>query len=115
MNLADIFEALADTLGDREALVFEGRTLTFAQLDREATRLAHALHSAGAQHGDHVSTHMRNSHVHVATLLGALKARMVPVNINYRYTEGELAYLYSNSDSTMIVVDEEFTPVVAQA
>ena len=37
--------------------------------------------------------------------------RAVPVNINFRYTAGELEYLYSNSDSKLIVIDTEFCPV----
>lgn len=113
MNLADIFEALADTLDDREALVFEGRTLSYADLDRESSRMGHAIAAAGAGVGDHVAMHMRNSIEYVESLIGSLKVRAVPVNINYRYTEAELTYLYTNSRSTLLIVDEEFAPTVA--
>lgn len=113
MNLADIFEGLADAIGEREALVFEGRRWTYAELDAAANRMGHALAAAGAQTGDHVAMHMRNSNVYIEALLGALKTRAVPVNINYRYTEAELQYLYTNSKSALLLVDAEFTPLVA--
>ncbi|MDN5757050.1 MAG: AMP-binding protein, partial [Tomitella sp.] len=113
MNLADIFEGLSDSLGDREALTFEGATLTFADVDREANRLAHAIAATGIPTGSHIAMHMRNSLEYVGSLIGAMKVRMVPVNINYRYTEGELSYLYTNSRSALLIVDEEFTPTVA--
>ncbi|WP_182349009.1 acyl-CoA synthetase [Tomitella gaofuii] len=113
MNLADLFEALADKLDDREALVFEDTRLTFAQLDRESNRLAHAIATTGIDTGAHVAMHMRNSVEYIESVIGALKVRMVPVNINYRYTEAELAYLYTNSRSALLIVDEEFAPLVA--
>ena len=113
MNLADIFEALADTIGERDAVVFEGTTLTFAELDARSNKAAHSLQSVGAEPGTHIAMHMRNSLEFLECLLGALKARAVPVNINYRYTEAELQYLYTNSGSQILVVDEEFTKLVA--
>ncbi|WP_024795564.1 acyl-CoA synthetase [Tomitella biformata] len=113
MNLADIYEALADAIGERDALVFEDTTLTFAELDATSNKAAHALAAVGAEPGTHVAMHMRNSLEFLECLIGALKIRAVPVNINYRYTEAELTYLYTNSKSKVLVVDTEFTPLVA--
>ncbi|MGI9578801.1 MAG: AMP-binding protein, partial [Microthrixaceae bacterium] len=42
-----------------------------------------------------------------------LKARAVPININYRYVEAELAYLIDNSDCVACVFDEEYAPRLA--
>lgn len=111
INLADAFEGLSDVLADREALSFEGRRLSYADLDVESNRLGHYLESIGIGKDDHVAMHMRNSVEFVASLLGSLKVRAVPVNINFRYTAGELEYLYSNSDSKLIVIDTEFCPI----
>src|SRR5690242_14909251 len=46
-NLADLFEQVADAVPDRPAVYCGGRTLTFAELDRRANRLAHHFASAG--------------------------------------------------------------------
>ena len=46
-NLADLFEAIADTVSDREAIVFGDVRLTYRELDERATRLAHALAAHG--------------------------------------------------------------------
>ena len=43
-------------------------------------------------------------------MLGSLKARAVPINVNYRYVEAELAYLISNADLVACVFDQEYAP-----
>lgn len=115
INLADCFEGLADTLGDREAIVFEGQRRTYAQLDEEANQVGNFLMSIGVGHNDHVAMHMRNCLEFFNGLVGTLKVRAVPVNINFRYTQAELVYLYNNSDSKVLFVETEFLPVVADA
>ena len=114
MNLADAFEALSDALAEREALYFEGARLSYAELETEANKLGHYLESIGIGPDDHVAMHMRNSIEFVVGLIGAMKVRAVPVNINFRYTSSELEYLYSNSDSKLIVIDDEFCAVAGE-
>ncbi|MFC4603970.1 acyl-CoA synthetase [Rhodococcus kronopolitis] len=107
-NLADIFEAVADAMPDREVLVCGDQRRTLAELDERANRVGHHLLAAGVQAGDHVGMHMRNSVEFVETLLGLLKIRAVPVNVNYRYIDAELRYLYANADLAAVVVDADF-------
>lgn len=56
---------------------------------------------------------MRNSVEFVEALMACFKVRAVPVNINYRYTEKELMYLYNNSKIVSLIADAEFLPVIA--
>ncbi|WP_326692169.1 MULTISPECIES: acyl-CoA synthetase [unclassified Streptomyces] len=121
-NLADLFESIADTVPDREALVYvdhpgtgQERRLTYAQLDRAANRLAHHLADSGVAPGEHVGLHLYNGIEYVQTLLACLKIRAVPVNVNYRYVEDELVYLYRDADLAALVFDGEFTDRVAAA
>src|SRR3712207_6621760 len=112
-NLADLFESVADAAGDREALVCGERRLTYAALDGRANRLAHHLQAAGVRPGEHVGVHLYNGTEYVETVLAALKIRAVPVNVNYRYVEDELAYLYADADLVALVHDAEFSTRVA--
>jgi len=107
-NLADIFESVADTVGDREALVCGGRRLTYAELDARANRLAHHLRSQGIGHGDHVGLQLYNCTEYVEAMIACFKVRAVPVNVNYRYVEDELVYLFSDADLVALIVDTEF-------
>ncbi|MFF1808204.1 acyl-CoA synthetase [Streptomyces sp. NPDC058251] len=121
-NLADLFESVVDAVPGREALVYidhpgtgAERRLTYAQLDAAANRIAHHLIDTGVRPGEHLGLHLYNGVEYVQTLLGCLKARIVPVNVNYRYVEEELAYLYLDADLVALVFDAEFTERVAAA
>ncbi|WP_053728688.1 acyl-CoA synthetase [Streptomyces sp. WM6378] len=121
-NLADLFESVVDVVPDREALVYidhpgtgAERRLTYRQLDAAANRLAHHLIDAGLKPGEHLGLHLYNGVEYLQTVLAALKARLVPVNVNYRYVEDELVYLYRDADLAALVFDAEFTERVAGA
>jgi acyl-CoA synthetase (AMP-forming)/AMP-acid ligase II len=47
-------------------------------------------------------------------MLGALKARVGPVNVNYRYVAEELRYLLGNSQARAIVYHSHFAPTLAE-
>ncbi|MCX5286117.1 acyl-CoA synthetase [Streptomyces sp. NBC_00198] len=121
-NLADLFESVVDVVPDREALVYidhpgtgAERRLTYAELDAAANRLAHHLIDSGIRPGEHLGLHLYNGVEYLQTVLACLKARVVPVNVNYRYVEEELAYLYQDADLVALVFDAEFTDRVAAA
>ncbi|MFE7468775.1 acyl-CoA synthetase [Streptomyces sp. NPDC057499] len=121
-NLADLFESVVDAVPEREALVYldhpgtgAERRLTYAELDAAANRLAHHLIEAGIAPGEHLGLHLYNGVEYVQTVLACLKARIVPVNVNYRYVEEELVYLYRDADLTALVFDAEFDERVAAA
>ncbi|MEV7362060.1 acyl-CoA synthetase [Streptomyces sp. NPDC003631] len=121
-NLADLFESVVDVVPDREALVYvdhpgrgAGHRLTYADLDAAANRVAHHLLDAGMRPGEHLGLHLYNGIEYLQTVLGCLKARIVPVNVNYRYVEEELAYLYRDADLVALVFDAEFADRVATA
>jgi acyl-CoA synthetase (AMP-forming)/AMP-acid ligase II len=107
-NYADLFEAIADRIGDREALVCEDSRLTYAELDRRANKLAHHLQSVGVGKDDHVGCHLVNGTEYVETVMACLKIRAVPVNVNYRYVETELAYLYDDADLVAVVTSSAY-------
>ncbi|CAN5366310.1 acyl-CoA synthetase [soil metagenome] len=105
-NLATVFETVADTVPDRIALSYEGHHLTYAAFDQEATQVGHLLSAAGVAEGEHVALFLKNCVEHVTTMVGLLKIRAVPINVNYRYTDAELEYLFTNSDAVAVVVEE---------
>ena len=97
-NLADLFELVADTVPDREAVVCGDRRLTFRELDERTTRLAHGLRGLGVAPGDHVGLYLYSTAEHLEAILACYKLRAVPVNVNYRYVDDELAYLFEDAD-----------------
>ena len=71
-NLADVFETVADSVPERIALSFEGRQISYAELDRLSNQVAHLLADNGIGPFDNVSLFLKNSVEHVTSLLGLL-------------------------------------------
>jgi len=125
-NLALVNEAIAGVIPDREVFVWRDRRLTYAQLAERSRRLASYLHGRGlglhkerselANHEsgqDHVALYMYNGNEYLEGMLGAFKSRTVPVNVNYRYVEDELRYLFLNSRARAVVYHAAFADRVA--
>jgi acyl-CoA synthetase (AMP-forming)/AMP-acid ligase II len=118
--IADLFEGVCDARPDAEAVVAGAggevvRRLTFAALDERANRVAAALASVGVAPGDRVGLHLRNHPEHLESMLGAFKARAVPVNVNFRYTEEEVAHLLVDSAMAVLVTEPDLEPVARAA
>ncbi len=115
-NAADLLEAVADGIPDKEALVVDGGPrLSWSEFDERASRLANHLLEKGLEPGDHVACYMANGNEYLETMLGCFKARMVPINVNWRYTPAELTYLFNDADIKACVLDPEFSATLEKA
>jgi acyl-CoA synthetase (AMP-forming)/AMP-acid ligase II len=125
-NIALAHEAVSAVVPDREVIVWRDRRLTYADLTDRSRRLAMHLHRAGlgvraersglAGHEsgqDHVALYLHNGNEYVEGMLGAFKSRTAPLNVNYRYVEDELRYLFANSDARAVVYHAAFAPKLA--
>ncbi|MGV7636539.1 AMP-binding protein, partial [Mycobacterium kansasii] len=90
---------------ERILLSFEGDQTSYAEMDGQANQVAHLFAANGIGAFDHVALFLKNSVEHVQSLLGLIKIRAVPVNVNYRYTAPELEYIFTNSDARGIIVE----------
>ena len=127
LGLAEVHEAIAASRPDQECLVFRDRRLTWAQVTDRTRRLANHLIGAGLgchtersalqghQSGqDHLAIYLHNGNEYLESMLGAIKARVVPFNVNYRYVAEELRYLLTDSGATAVVVHSQFVPTLAE-
>jgi acyl-CoA synthetase (AMP-forming)/AMP-acid ligase II len=113
LNIADLAEHAIDAVPDRVALICGDDQLTYAQLEEKANRLAHYLIDQGVNKDDKVGLYCRNRIEIVIAMLGIVKAGAILVNVNYRYVEGELKYLFENSDMVALVHERRYADRVA--
>jgi 3-oxocholest-4-en-26-oate---CoA ligase len=113
LNIADLAEHAIDAVPDRVALICGDEKLTYAELEEKANRLAHYLIDQGVQKDDKVGLYCRNRNEIVIAMLGIVKAGAILVNVNYRYVEGELRYLFENSDMVALVHERQYADRVA--
>ncbi|GHF81214.1 fatty-acyl-CoA synthase [Amycolatopsis bartoniae] len=114
-NLATVLERLADELGDRDAVVCGKARLSWRELDERAARRAALLAGHGIGRGSRVGIALFNGPGYLETVFAVLKLRALPVNVNYRYRERELAELLGGADARALVYDPELEPRVRAA
>ncbi len=112
-NIADLFEHAVDVAPGNPALKVGERVVNYAELEADANRLAHYLQSQGVGEGDHVAIYAKNSIEHVVAILAIVKIRAVNINVNYRYVENELNYLFDNADVVAVLHERPYAPLVA--
>lgn len=113
-HYADAIEGLADLLGDEPALTHAGQHRSWREFDSRAARLGQAFADAGLKPGAKVGILLYNCSEYYETFLAAIKMRMAPFNINYRYVGDELRYLLDNADCEALVYHRSLAGVVSE-
>ncbi|MFC9790937.1 acyl-CoA synthetase [Rhodococcus sp. NPDC127528] len=113
LNIADFVEHSIDLNPERVALLDSDREMTYAQLEERTNRLAHYLLDHGVKPGDKVGIYSRNTIEAIEAMVAVFKARAVMVNVNYRYVENELQYIFENSDMAALIVERRYADKVA--
>ena len=112
-NIADLLEHAVDLAPERAAVVCDGRRVTFAELEERANRLAHHLAGQGVGPESKVGIYSLNSVEFIETMFALFKIRAVPININYRYVEDELAHIFDDADLEVVVHQRRYAPKMA--
>jgi fatty-acyl-CoA synthase len=113
--LADVPRAQAFRRGGAPALVFEGKTTTFAEVDAMASRVANALIASGVRTQERIAYLGKNTDHFLSCLLGACKARATLTPFNFRLTASEIASLLEDSGARLVIVGADVIDLADQA
>ena len=105
--MTDDLEAAVDRWRDRPCLSFEGRTLTYGEMDALANRYAHWAVSVGLRRGEVVAILLPNRLDYVSAWFGLSKAGVVAALINNQLAGEALAHCLNVSGALHCVVDED--------
>ena len=100
-------EATASQHASREAVVFEGKSLTWGELNAEINRVAHTLKARGIKPGDAVALMMENRIEFLVCWLALNKIGGIAAMINTNLTGGSLVHCMKIADSRMCIFGEE--------
>lgn len=106
------FVAAARDRPDRIFARFDGRPLTFAELDRRSEALAASLLSEGLAAGSRVAVMLRNSLDALAVILGLAKAGLVWVPLNVQQRGSGLAYLLDHCAPALVIAERDLMPAL---
>ena len=117
MNLADLLTDTAASRPTKTALiqVADGSRLSFADLEREADRVAGALAEAGVGPGDRVAIGMHNTAHFVYSYFGILRAGAVVVPLNIMLTSAETTAILRDSGARAALTAGPFAAVMQEA
>jgi acyl-CoA synthetase (AMP-forming)/AMP-acid ligase II len=113
-HFGQIWELVADAVPDAPAVVQGERRISWRDYEQRAARLAAAFQDAGLGPHSKVGMYLYNSPEYCETNFAAMKIRGVPVNVNYRYLDDELAYLLDNADAEALVFHSSLGDRVAR-
>jgi long-chain acyl-CoA synthetase len=99
---------------DEPAITFEGRTVTFAELDERSSQVANALRDAGVGSGDRVAFLDKNRPEYFEIVFGAAKLDAVCVAVNWRLSPREVAHVLTDARAAVLFVGADLAALVEQ-
>lgn len=114
LHFATVFEAMADAFGDADAVVHGTERMLWSEYDDAAARIAGFLDANGIRTDQKVGLFLYNSNEYLTAQYATFKNRAVPVNVNYRYLDDELAYLLENADVEALFFHDSLADRVAR-
>jgi acyl-CoA synthetase (AMP-forming)/AMP-acid ligase II len=113
-NLAHALDIVAEIRGDEDSVIQGDRRLSWSQVERRARNISAWMLERGASRQGKVAVYTYNHPAYMESVYAAFKASLVPINVNYRYQAQELRYLLDNSDAEIVVVHEDFAPLLEE-
>ncbi|KQS58657.1 hypothetical protein ASG36_11545 [Geodermatophilus sp. Leaf369] len=105
MGLGELFDRRAAARPDHPGLTSDGVTTDLAELSRRSTAVGRALVAHGLRPGDRVALLAHNSAAYVDLLLGAGRAGVALVTVNWRLAAAEVAPILADAGASLVVVD----------
>ncbi len=113
MNVAQNLERSARLFPEAVAIEFEGRSITYAQLETQVSRAAHGLDALGVAAGDRIALFLPNLPEFAVAYLAAQKVGAVAVSVNALLKTDELRYVLGDSGAGVVFTTAALLPEVA--
>src|SRR5262245_39785837 len=109
-SIADIIRVHGAERPDDPVLEYEGRSITFGELDRRSSQVAQALRAVGVGNQDRVAFIDKNGPEFFEVTFGLAKLNAVNVSVNWRLAPNEMADIINDAHASVVVVGADFVP-----
>ncbi|MCU0561007.1 MAG: long-chain fatty acid--CoA ligase [Desulfobacterales bacterium] len=110
MNISQHVDRAAKFFPEQAAIVFDGATLTYAEVNARVNRLAHALEANGVKRGQRVAIYLPNIPAFAICYLAVVRIGAIALSINAMYKSEELTYILNDSGSDLVFTTGELLP-----
>lgn len=108
MLTGDMLRRSAERFPNKPAVLWEGHSLSYRELDVAANRLANTLIERGVAKGEKIGMLCRNRTEYAIMFFGAARSGAVLVNISTLYQPDDLAYVLEKADVTTLFYEDCF-------
>ncbi|MFK5980515.1 MAG: long-chain-fatty-acid--CoA ligase [Rhizobiaceae bacterium] len=112
MLTGDMLRRSAERFPNKPAILWDGTSLTYRSLDREANQLANALLERGVTKGCKIGVLCRNRTEYGIAFFGIARSGAVIVNVSVLYSPEELAYVLGKAEIEVLFYEEMFSDKV---
>ena len=102
----ELFEQQVERDGEAVAVVYEGQTLSYGELNQRANQLAHYLLKYGLKPGMRVGIYLEHSATEVAALLAVLKAGGAYVPLELGHPSTRVAYIIEDARLELVLTQQ---------
>jgi long-chain acyl-CoA synthetase len=112
MNLGQLLEEKTKQHPKRAALVHEGKSITFDELNKNVNRLANGLKGLGIKRGDRVAIMLPNTPEFVYSFFACQKLGAIAVPFNTMYKGGEILHILNDCGAKAIITLNSTVPLI---
>lgn len=113
-DMAALLSTNSRRYGDRTAIAYAERRVSFAELEQRANRVANGLVAEGIAPQSRVAVLDRNAETFFDILFGTASANAVLVTINFRLAPPEIEYILADSGTELLFVGADFQDQIAE-
>lgn len=114
-NYGDILDAVATAVPpDRPALIWREEVVSWRRFDQRTNNLARSFVDMGLAPDDRAAILCRNHPAYMETMAAGVKARVLTVNINYRYTADEIVYVIEDCEAAAFLYQDVFAGIIPE-
>jgi acyl-CoA synthetase (AMP-forming)/AMP-acid ligase II len=112
MNTTDFLSISAAICPDRDAIVFEGKRITYSQINQRVNKLANALIRLGVKKGDRVAMLQVNCPECLETYFAVARVGAIYVPLNFRAKDDELCYMLEHSETRVLLAGKRYLDMI---
>jgi long-chain acyl-CoA synthetase len=105
ISVPELFDQMAEKYGNKTALIFYGKKISYRELKESSDRFAAALADLGVKKGDTVALYLLNCPQYVIAYFGALKAGAKITPISPVYTSKEVKHQLADSEAKTVICE----------
>ncbi|MCP4108018.1 MAG: acyl--CoA ligase [Desulfobacteraceae bacterium] len=107
MIITTVLEKMCEKHPDKDAIVCDGKSLTFRQLNEQTHKLSYWLTAMGLEQGDTVGILLPNCIEYPASFIAPLRLGAISVPLNPRYNPNELKSIFKDCNLSALITDDE--------